>query len=128
MTTATTLPKVSGGRLSQRVDSIAESNTRKFIGTENPRHLRALAALLRRPMPRETLDHEAGCSNGPDLVADLRSRGLSIPCDKAPVIDRDGREVRRGIYRLTTTDRRKVHRWLAMRGGNHGSVVSRRSL
>ncbi len=24
----------------------------KFTGTDNPRHLRAIAALLRRPMPR----------------------------------------------------------------------------
>jgi hypothetical protein len=68
-------------------------------------------------MPREHLDREAGCSNGPDLIAELRSRGLSIPCDRVPIIDRDGQEVQRGIYRLTTTDRRKVHQWLAKRGG-----------
>jgi len=122
MRTATGSLGEGGGRIFfQQPDSIAESEAEKFSGTENPRHLRALAALLRRPMPREHLDREAGCSNGPDLVGELRSRGLSIPCDRAPIFDRDGREVQRGIYRLTTTDRRKVHQWLASRGGNHGS-------
>ena len=32
----------------------------QFTGTSNPRHLRAIAALLRRPMPRESLDNEVG--------------------------------------------------------------------
>ena len=119
MRTATESLGEGGGRF-QQTDSIAESDIGKFSGTENPRHLRALAALLRRPMPREHLDREAGCSNGPDLIAELRHRGLSLPCDRAPIIDRDGRDVQRGIYRLTSTDRRKLHRWLAIRGGNHG--------
>ena len=92
--------------------------TTAFLGTENPRHLRALAALLRRPMPREHLDSEAGCSNGPDLIAQLRRRGLQIPCERAPVFDRDGHEVKRGIYHLSQGDRRNIHRWLSARGSN----------
>lgn len=92
-----------------------EAAAGRFQGTENPRHLRALWAFMRRPVPREQLDREAGCSNGPDLVAELRRRGLEIPCDKAPVIDRDGQEVRRGIYHLTETDRRRVQAWLRRR-------------
>ncbi|PLK50194.1 hypothetical protein C0V76_06030 [Uliginosibacterium sp. TH139] len=87
----------------------------RFAGTDNPRHLRAIHALLRRPMPREQLDREAGCSNGPELVAELRRRGLDVPCTKTPVIDRDGQEVRRGIYHLTEQDRRKVYRWQGSR-------------
>ena len=51
----------------------------KFHGTDNPRHLRALEVLLRRPVPREQLDSVAGCSNGPALVADLRALGLGEP-------------------------------------------------
>jgi hypothetical protein len=86
-----------------------------FAGTENPRHLRALAALLRRPVPREQLDREAGAANGPALVAELRARGLDLPCDRAPVLDRDGREVRRGVYALTGRDRIRIARWLARR-------------
>jgi len=84
--------------------------------TDNPRHLRALAALLTRPQPREALDRAAGCSNAPDLVAELRRRGLSVPCDRAPVIDRDGNEVQRGIYHLTASDRRKVRAMNRQRG------------
>src|SRR5215813_10833729 len=83
----------------------------RFTGTENPRHLRALSALLRRPMPREHLDREAGCSNGPQLVSELRARGLEVPCERAPVIDRDGREVYRGVYTLSQCDRRHISRW-----------------
>nr|WP_230080467.1 hypothetical protein [Burkholderia pseudomallei] len=88
---------------------------RKFTGTKNHRHLRALTVLQRRPMSREELDHFAGCSNSPALVASLRAKGLVLPCERVPYIDRDGREVRRGVYRLTTTDRRKLARWLKVR-------------
>lgn len=86
-----------------------------FCGTENPRHLRAIHALLRRPMPREHLDTEAGASNGPALVADLRDLGLELPCDRVPCLDRDGREVKRGIYHLTQRDRIRIARWQARR-------------
>jgi hypothetical protein len=100
----------------------AANTQRDFTGTDNPRHLRALAGLRRRPMPREELDSTAGCSNGPALVSDLRDMGLEIPCVKVPCLDRDGREVKRGIYHLNDTDRRKIASWLTRRdqnGGNH---------
>jgi hypothetical protein len=93
----------------------------RFIGTDNPRHLRVIHALLRRPMPREQLDREAGASNGPDLVGELRSRGLDLPCDRVACLDRDGREVRRGIYNLTQRDRIRIARWLARRASGSGS-------
>ncbi len=84
--------------------------------TDNPRHLRALQSLLTRPQPREALDRAAGCSNGPDLVAELRRRGLEVPCDRTPCLDRDGNEVQRGIYHLTASDRRKVAAMIRQRG------------
>lgn len=87
----------------------------QFLGTDNPRHLRALQALLTRPQPREAIDSRAGCSNGPELVAELRRRGLEVPCKRAPCIDRDGQEVKRGIYYLTDDDRRRVRAWLRQR-------------
>jgi hypothetical protein len=87
----------------------------KFLGTSNPRHLRAIHALLRRPMPREHLDRAAGCSNGPELVAELRRRGLDIPCDRVECLDRDGKEVKRGVYYFTASDRRLIARWLSRR-------------
>ena len=96
-----------------------------FLGTANPRHLRALHALLRRPMPREQLDREAGASNGPALVSELRDRGLDLPCQKVPCLDRDGFEVRRGIYSFTRGDRIRIARWLASRerGACHGAAL-----
>lgn len=84
--------------------------------TENPRHLRAIDALQKRPMPREHLDRAAGCSNGPELVAELRRRGLEVPCPRVPDLDRDGKPIRRGVYFLTDKDRRKIARWLSSRG------------
>ncbi|UYO95040.1 hypothetical protein [Pollutimonas sp. M17] len=90
------------------------SNTRNnFKGTDNPRHLRTLQALLKRPLPRETLDKVAGCSNGPDLVAELRRRGLKVPCERIRFIDRDGKLCSPGVYKLLSTDRTLIYRWLA---------------
>ena len=84
--------------------------------TENPRHLRALHALMTRPMPRENLDRAVGCSNSPELVAELRRRGLDVPCDRVEAIDRDGLPCKPGVYHLTEQDFRKLNRWLSARG------------
>lgn len=90
----------------------------RFLGTVNKRHLRAIQALLVSPQPREAIDTRAGCSNGPELVAELRRRGLEIPCQRTPCIDRDGFEVLRGIYYLTDKDKRLIQAWkLSRKGG-----------
>ena len=104
-------PKKSG-------QGAAVVGTREFTGTDNPRHLRALAVLLRRPVPREQLDSIAGCSNGPELVAELRRRGLGddhLYCERIKFIDRDGNACRPGVYSLTEKGRRMVYGWLAKR-------------
>jgi hypothetical protein len=80
---------------------------------KGPREARALHELLRRPAPREVLDRVAGCSNGPALVAELRERGLTLPCVRTPTFDRDGKEVRRGVYSLTSADKRAAYRAFA---------------
>ena len=98
----------------QKAESSAP-NKRQFIGTDNPRHLRAIAALLRRPIPREQLDSIAGASNSPELVAELRRRGLDVPCERIQFIDRDGHACRPGVYSLTTADRRLFWQWQAKR-------------
>jgi hypothetical protein len=99
-----------------------KAEPRKFIGTDNPRHLRVLAALLLRPRSREELDRVAGCSNGPDLVADLRRSGLELPCARTPCIDRDGFEVKRGIYSVTSGDKRAVSAWMRRRDSDRRQV------
>lgn len=87
----------------------------KFAGTDNPRHLRVIHAALRRSLPREQVDREAGCSNGPELIAELRRRGLEFPCVRIVAIDRDGKPCKPGVYNLTEKDRRYIYRWLASR-------------
>ena len=83
--------------------------------TDNPRHQRVLALLLQRPARREEIDRAAGCSNGPELIAELRRRGLDAPCERVPALDRDGRACRPGVYHLTGKDRRKITRWIYSR-------------
>jgi len=87
------------------------------FSTDNPRHLRVIAAALRRSLPREQVDREAGCSNGPELIAELRRRGLEFPCVRIEAIDRDGRPCKPGVYNLTSKDRRIIYRWLRNRKG-----------
>jgi hypothetical protein len=89
--------------------------SKRHFSTDNPRHLRAIHALDTRPMPREHLDSAAGCSNSPELVAELRRRGLEIPCQRVADLDRDGLPIRRGVYYFTEGDRRTIRRWLAKR-------------
>lgn len=85
------------------------------FSTDNPRHLRVIHAALRRPLPRKQVDSEAGCSNGPELIAELRRRGLEFPCVRIEAIDRDGKPCKPGIYNLTNKDRRIISKWLRNR-------------
>ena len=87
----------------------------KFLGTSNPRELRAIHACMIRPMSREHLDRAVGCSNAPDLVMRLRAKGLEFPCVKVDDIDRDGMPIRRGVYYFTDKDRKKINLWLSTR-------------
>ena len=89
-----------------------------FAGTDNPRHLRVIQALMTRPLPREQLDTLAGASNGPELVAELRRRGLELPCTRTKKKDRDLFDCWPGVYHFTQQDRRRVYRWLAKRRKN----------
>ena len=94
---------------------------RKFTGTDNPRHLRVIPAMMARPRRREDVDAIAGCSNGPDLIAALRGMGLEVPCKRIKFLDRDGNICRPGIYSFTEKDRRKVWAWQArVRKGTNG--------
>lgn len=87
----------------------------KFVGTDNLRHLRVIQSLLIRPRKREDIDRIAGASNGPDLIAELRRRGLRVPCKKTPGIDRDGFPVKFGVYEFDDDDRGKLAAWLRRR-------------
>jgi hypothetical protein len=77
----------------------------------NPRMIRAVRALLRGFVDREVLDEIAGCRNSPELVAELRRRGLEVPCQRIPKRDRDGLVTRIGRYYLTALDRMLIKDW-----------------
>ena len=95
-------------------DSTAQAAC-KFTGTDNPRHLRVIHAGLVRARKRKEIDRIAGASNGPELIAELRRRGLRIPCHRVPGIDRDGYPIKFGVYEFDDDDRRKLAAWLRLR-------------
>jgi hypothetical protein len=98
-------------------------NSAKFTGTDNPRHLRVITALMARPRRREDVDDIAGCSNAPDLVAALRRLGLELPCNRIKFLDRDGNICRPGIYSFTEKDRRQIWTWQSRVGkGTNGKL------
>lgn len=92
----------------------------RFIGTDNPRHLRVIQALTVRPVPREEIDRVAGCSNGPQLVADLRALGLEVPCTRTKQLDRDLFACWPGVYHLTERDRCRLTAWKRKRAVSRG--------
>jgi hypothetical protein len=63
------------------------------------------------PLSRKDLDKIAGVANGPDLIAQLRRRGLEIPCTMVSGRDRDWRPYKFGVYHLTQADREVIARW-----------------
>jgi hypothetical protein len=94
----------------QKAESSA-LNSVKFIGTNNPRHLIIIRALLAGPVSRERVDQLAGVSNGPSLIADLRDCGLGmehLQCLRRPDVDKFGKRRAPGVYLLTEQGRRAV--------------------
>lgn len=122
------LPLIAELSLLDTEDSTATNPECKFSGTGNLRHLRVIHAAMTRALPREQLDRVAGCSNGPELVAELRRRGLDFPCKRTPAIDRDGFTVRVGVYHLTEQDRRKIIKFQATKPKQtvHQTYVARK--
>ena len=100
---------------SSALDSVKFTVPAGFTGTDNPRHLRTIQALMTRPITREHLDQIAGCSNGPELIAELRRRGLEVPCARTKKKDLDLFDCWPGVYHFTQADRRRVLTWLAKR-------------
>lgn len=100
-------------------DSIAPA---KFTGTDNPRYLRIIQALLTRPTPREHIDKVAGCANGPDAISQIRDlfsdgqgKDKHLTCERIYFIDRDGKPCRPGVYSFGAQARRMVIQWLSNR-------------
>ena len=125
-------PVASDAAVAETVEAVAVSHEEENAASpaaaepQAPAATRTAAApqFLRGPRPREALDAIAGCSNTPDLIADLRERGLGkehLPCERIEAVDRDGKVCRPGDYSLTEKGRRMVHAWISKRrdGGHH---------
>ncbi|MHB1642616.1 MAG: hypothetical protein ACYCS8_08135 [Acidithiobacillus sp.] len=94
----------------------------QFQGTDNPRALRLLRALLNQPLTRESADTVTGASNAPEEVRKLREQGLELPCYRLGVHDRDNCWVYRGLYALSHRDRPQVAR--ALYSGKGGPAAT----
>jgi hypothetical protein len=94
-------------------NSVQQAGVFRLSGSQ--REERLLLALLEKPHFREHLDRRAGASNSPDIVFRLRNRGLTIPCERVVLKDRDGNECRSGLYSLTDPDRQAIR--AALKGG-----------
>jgi hypothetical protein len=111
-----------GNGLDAANDQPVKTNTKHtadftgFGDTDNVRHLRVIAALLKEPRRREDIDRIAGCSNGPQLIAELRKLGLNIRCERISLLDRDGHRCNSGVYHLTPDDRLEINELKTMRG------------
>jgi hypothetical protein len=75
------------------------------------RQIRCLEALWLGPVMRYDLDDLIGCTNSPQVVSELRTKGISIGCEDIPQIDRDGRRCYPGRYYLTNKGRELLRSW-----------------
>lgn len=80
----------------------------EVFDTKNPRHLLVLHALLEHPRRIKEIKKIANCHNGHSLIAELRRRGLEIPCYRINAAYRQGFAGRPGVYYLTPADERKL--------------------
>ena len=98
-------------------------NTKKFVGTTNPKRIRTLLALVYRDwVSREDLDRLIGASNSPDAIMQLRRKyGLEIVMREVQAINRDGRHCWYGEYQLAYDDKVMVREWLEASGHAEGA-------
>ena len=70
------------------------------ITIRSPRQYRAIKALKAGKVRREGMDRITHSSNSPEIIRQLRTKGLAIECDQITVTDYDGEPSRPGIYWL----------------------------
>lgn len=99
--------------------STLDLNLTGFMGTDNPRYLRIIDALLKGSLRREAVDTVGGVSNGPDAISEIRALFLDgcgkshLYCTPIDCIDRDGKTRRPGVYSLSQRGRQMILEWLA---------------
>ena len=75
------------------------------------RQIRAVVRLVKGAVDREELDRVSGSTNSPDIVRQLRRKGIGINMQRIDALDRDGRDCWFGRYSLTESGRRAVQQW-----------------
>lgn len=105
--------------LFEALETPSNTNTAaEFFDAKNPAHLLVLHALLEHPRRIKEIEKIANSHNGHNLIADLRRRGLEIPCYRIKAAYRKGYAGRPGVYHLTHDDRRKLAAcWFPKRKG-----------
>lgn len=81
-----------------------ESSDVRFIGAPTLRQSLVLRALIKKPQSRESLDRIASVSNAPEIVSQLRRRGLGskhLQCHRQCHTDKFGQPGWHGLYMLT---------------------------
>ena len=98
--------------------SLCPLHTIKAPPKLTPRQSRLINAFMQGPLMREAVDKVTGSSNGPNIVAQLREKGLDIPCTLIDAVDRDGNVCRPGRYELSARDRERLATggWLRLLG------------
>lgn len=66
----------------------------------SPRQYRALRELLTGPRSVRQLFDKVGCNGVPQLIASLKAKGLIIHNVERSGVDRDGRKIHYGLYRI----------------------------
>jgi hypothetical protein len=60
---------------------------------------------------REEVDRIAGASNGPEVMHQLKRKGLEWECDRIKGVDRDGNACEPGLYSIVGGGRETLHAW-----------------
>jgi hypothetical protein len=77
-----------------------------------PRQFRVCKALAQLgKLWREEVDSLAGASNGPEVMRQLRIKGLEWKCERVLKIDRYGRPCEPGLYSVESAGRETLNRW-----------------
>jgi len=84
-------------------------NKRNFKLTER-QHRTCEAFAMRGKLWREDVDRIAGASNGPEIMRQLKAKGLTW-CDRIRVIDRDGHPCEPGIYSIVGSGWDTLRKW-----------------
>jgi hypothetical protein len=85
-------------------------NKRNFKLT--PRQARVCEAFAKCcKLWREDVDRIAGSSNGPEVMRQLKKKGLLWQCDRIKKIDRDGNPCEPGIYSIVGSGWETLKTW-----------------